>query len=212
IRDQQTHALPEDPADRARLALALGAPDWRTLAAGIERRRATVARHFAAVAFRGAAPAADSALRDTFSALWAGRAPAADWQAALARAGFAQAPEIAELVARFASTAAVRQMGQAGARRLARFVPGLLEALRERPQPAVLLGRVLAVIENVLKRSAYVALLNENPAVRERLLNLCGESAWLTDEIARYPLLLDELLDPREGVPQREELALELER
>jgi glutamate-ammonia-ligase adenylyltransferase len=42
-----------------------------------------------------------------------------------------------------------------------------------------------------------VALLNENPAALERLAGLCGQSNYLAGEIARYPLLLDELLDPR---------------
>src|SRR5690606_24894759 len=89
IRDQQTHALPEDPADRARLALALGHPDWEGLAAEIERRRATVARHFASVAFRGGEPAAPSGLLGTLAALWAAKAPPGEWQAALDNAGFA---------------------------------------------------------------------------------------------------------------------------
>ena len=42
-----------------------------------------------------------------------------------------------------------------------------------------------------------MALLNENPAVLQRLVTLCENSAYLAHEIARFPLLLDEMLDPR---------------
>jgi glutamate-ammonia-ligase adenylyltransferase len=56
---------------------------------------------------------------------------------------------------------------------------------------------VLAIVSKIARRSAYVALLNENPAALERLAGLCGQSNYLAGEIARYPLLLDELLDPR---------------
>jgi glutamate-ammonia-ligase adenylyltransferase len=212
IRDQQTHALPEDPADRARLALALGHAGWESLAAEIERHRATVSAHFAAVAFRGDTGSNGAGAAGTLSALWAAGAPAGDWEAALAAAGFTEAPALAERLAQFASSAAVAQMGQAGARRLARFMPALLESLRGRSRPALVLERVLTVVEKVLRRSAYVALLNENPAVRDRLLDLCEQSAWLTEEIGRYPLLLDELLDPRERTAAREELKPELAR
>ena len=59
------------------------------------------------------------------------------------------------------------------------------------------------------RRSAYLALLNENPAALERLLNLVARSAWLAKQIAEHPMLLDELLDARlfDTPPTREELA-----
>ena len=41
IRDEQTHSIPDDPVDRARLCLNMGIPDWPTAIARIERARGT---------------------------------------------------------------------------------------------------------------------------------------------------------------------------
>ncbi len=66
----------------------------------------------------------------------------------------------------------------------------------------------------VARRSAYLALLNENPAALDRLLTLVADSAWLARQIAEQPLLLDELLDNRvfDTPPSRDELAALLDR
>jgi len=47
-----------------------------------------------------------------------------------------------------------------------------------------------------LRRSAYIALLNENAAALAKLVDLCARSAYVARQIAHYPVLLDELLDP----------------
>ena len=62
--------------------------------------------------------------------------------------------------------------------------------------PALALQRTLTIAEQVLRRSAYLALLNENPAAMAKLVSLCAQSAYVAREIARFPMLLDELLDP----------------
>ena len=51
IRDEQTHSIPSDPADRARLCLNLGVADWPSGAARIDAARQTVARQFEALLF-----------------------------------------------------------------------------------------------------------------------------------------------------------------
>src|SRR5690606_14498491 len=68
--------------------------------------------------------------------------------------------------------------------------------------------RTLPIYRAVCRRSAYLALLNENPGALERLVDLAARSAWLARELADHPLLLDELLDARilDTPPTREEL------
>jgi len=68
------------------------------------------------------------------------------------------------------------------------------------------------VIERIGGRTVYLALLNENAVARERLFELCAHSKFLSDQIAAFPLLLDELLDERlfDATPTRAELAVEL--
>jgi [glutamine synthetase] adenylyltransferase / [glutamine synthetase]-adenylyl-L-tyrosine phosphorylase len=65
------------------------------------------------------------------------------------------------------------------------------------------------VYRAICRRSAYFALLNENPAALDRLLTIVAHSAWLAKQIAEQPMLLDELLDTRlfDLPPTRGELA-----
>ncbi len=76
-------------------------------------------------------------------------------------------------------------------------MPRLLLLVRESENPLVALARVLAIVEQILRRSAYVALLIENDLVMRRLVRLCEQSAYVAQQIAMFPVLLDELLDPR---------------
>src|SRR5690606_33168958 len=74
--------------------------------------------------------------------------------------------------------------------------------------PERALERTLPIYRAVCRRSAYLALLNENPGALERLVDLAARSAWLARELAEHPLLLDELLDARilDTPPTRDEL------
>jgi glutamate-ammonia-ligase adenylyltransferase len=71
---------------------------------------------------------------------------------------------------------------------------------------------VIHVIERIGGRTVYLALLNENAIARRRLVELCAHSQFLTDQIAAFPLLLDELLDERlfETTPTRAEFEQDL--
>ncbi len=91
-------------------------------------------------------------------------------------------------------------------------MPRLLRAIAGGDDEDTALGRVLHVIERIGGRTVYLALLNENGVARERLIELCAHSQFLTDQIAAFPLLLDELLDERLflSTPTRAELAEEL--
>ena len=193
LRDQQTHDVPGDANDRARLALAMGYPAWQSLSRDLDRHRRKVEACFSAIAFRGG----DESASPDVAALWHSGATVGEWLPTLEAAGLRQAAEIAGRLVAFQQSAEVRQIGKTGGKRLGRFLPDLLQALKDRQHPAVVAERVLSIVGQILRRSAYVALLNENPLVLERLVGLCDRSAWLTEQIARHPLLLDELLDPR---------------
>lgn len=58
-----------------------------------------------------------------------------------------------------------------------------------------------------MRRSAYMSLLVENTLALSQLVKLCAASPLISHQLARYPVLLDELLDPRSlyEVPGREQ-------
>jgi len=68
------------------------------------------------------------------------------------------------------------------------------------------------LLEAVVRRTAYLVLLKENPQALTQLVKLCGASSWVAEYITQTPLLLDELLTPANlyRLPERKELAEEL--
>ncbi len=94
------------------------------------------------------------------------------------------------------------------AERLDRFMPLLLDVLAERDPGAEALGAVLALVLAVCKRSAYLALLEQNPPALARMVDLFAASHWVADAVVRHPALLDELIDPALGrtLPERADL------
>ena len=193
MRDQQGHDLPTDPVDRVRLCTAMGIPSWQVLVDELNTHRSLVTAEFEAIAFRDGPPADDDELVDRFAALWESDAGEADWQEALGDKPAAL--ELAHRVVAFQRSPTTLKIDKVAKGRLQRFIPTLLSLVVDSEDPVLALERTLVVIERVLRRSAYVALLNENRVAAQRLVSLCERSAYIAEQIARFPALLDELLD-----------------
>ncbi|MDJ0700240.1 MAG: bifunctional [glutamate--ammonia ligase]-adenylyl-L-tyrosine phosphorylase/[glutamate--ammonia-ligase] adenylyltransferase [Woeseiaceae bacterium] len=197
IRDQQTHDVPSDPVDRARLCVAMHSWDWQALESALEQHRDHVSRQFDEIAIRGQdRDAADSPVT-LVNDLWDRRASASEWQELFDNEGLADAAEMGERLHRFARVRAARQLDETARKRLLRFLPRMVAKLSENEQPLLALDRTLDVVESVLRRSAYLSLLNENRAALARLVELCGRSVYIAEQLERHPALLDELLDHR---------------
>lgn len=210
IRDQQTHDLPSDAADQARLCLAMGYADWTALCSDLEKHRTAISAQFDHIAFRD--QSGDTPLRQQLARAWEAKASKDQWRALLQNQNLDSAAEVAARLVTFASAAPTEQIDSVAADRLHRFVPGLVMAVMDADEPVSALTRTLSVVERVLRRSAYLALLNENQEAMARLVDLCGRSQYIADQIARSPVLLDELLDPSiySSVVSKDDLSTEL--
>lgn len=195
IRDEQAHDLPIDTADQARLCLAMGKDSWDELRAELDSHRDAVTRQFTAIAFQGSADRGSSS--GAFSSLWETDATADAWQAALAESETPDAPEIAAAIVSFANGSAMQHVDATARERLQKFMPRLVERVIHADRPLIAVQRSLAVVERVLRRSSYIALLNESDTAMSRFVDLCERSSYIADQLARHPVLLDELLDPR---------------
>jgi len=213
IRDQQTHELPTGAVDRARLCLAMRYPDWNALLTDLDQHRSNVTRQFEAIAFRDRVVGDDNRLQRRLAEAWESNADVAAWKALLTDEGFRMAEGVAERLVVFSGAPGTQQIDSDARRRLQQFMPDLLLLIRESGQPVTALIRILAVVEKVLRRSAYIALLNENSHVLARLVNLCERSTYIAEQISRYPILLDELFDPNlhSVYVSKDELKSELE-
>ena len=172
IRDRQTHDLPQDPVDRARLCLAMGYPDWPSLLRDLDGHRERVTRAFESIAFRDQGEEKSGPAKQ-LAELWETSASRDAWQVHLENHGFADAAAIAERLTAFGAAPATRHIGTVASQRLDMFIPRLLESIKACEEPAVALTRVLALVEKIVRRSAYLALLNENEGVLSRLVTLC---------------------------------------
>ena len=194
IRDQQTHDLPDNDTDRARLCVAMGYTDWHDLRSDLEAHRSAISLEFERIAFREDSD--DMPLRQQFAAAWESNADEAQWRDLLQGAGLSDAADLATHVVAFANAPATQQIDSVAAARLQRLMSALILELSNVATPVSALTRTLGVVERILRRSAYLSLLNENPAALTRLVGLCARSRYIANQIALHPVLLDELLDP----------------
>ncbi len=214
--DEQTHELPHGRGAPARGSRSRwGCPDWPDLEARARAASATAsARTFSAPVFAPGASRLPTTMRvralEHDPRARARRCAATRAAARVCRLrgpGRAVPARSSTSCARAATTGASTRPAAAACRCCCRGCCRPSRACRTRE--ATRSSRVLHVIERIGGRTVYLALLNENAVARERLVELCAHSQFLADQIAAFPLLLDELLDERlfDPTPTRAELA-----
>ena len=196
LRDAQTHRLPADTLDRERIAHGLDYPDWETLLRALDEQRQRVGAEFAALL----APRRGQAAPDALSSYWRVLPDGGD-ATVLAEAGFADAASADQSLREFAQSLGVKSLSDNARARLDRVLPALLHAATRSPQPDAALRRVLGLLQAILRRTSYLALLDEQPSALTRLVNVLARSALLSERLVAFPLLLDELLDTRVAGP-----------
>lgn len=203
--DRQTQALPVDLEARAAMILVMGFNTWEEFVAALDTHRARVQDIFAGVV---APPEDEAAPTSAHSSIW----PDALSEADLSAAGYSGAAESSVLLCDFRDSSRLQGLQGEGRERLDAFMPRLLDACAATEQPDAVLQRILPLVNTVLRRSAYLVLLLENSGALSQLIRLCAASPWIASELARYPSLLDELLDQRTlySAPERSRLQSEL--
>ncbi|WP_416422096.1 bifunctional [glutamate--ammonia ligase]-adenylyl-L-tyrosine phosphorylase/[glutamate--ammonia-ligase] adenylyltransferase [Pseudomonas sp. App30] len=215
IADRQTQMLPDGATDQARIAFMLGFADWNSFHERLMHWRGRIDWHFRQVIADPDEDEGDEGevvVGGEWLPLWE---DVQDEEAAcrqLQDAGFSDASKALRQLAGLRASPQLRAMQRIGRERLDAFIPRLLAQAVEHDNPDLVLERVLPLVEAVARRSAYLVLLTENPGALRRLLTLCAASPWIAEQIARYPLLLDELLNEGRlfNPPLAPELAAEL--
>ena len=212
-QDRQTHLLPDEPLEQLRLARSMGFEDWNGFYAALEQYRQRVQGHFAKVF---AAPQAeqeqDEQADSALYSFWRQQLDSEQAIDVLAEAGFKEEAGAAyKMLEDFRNSHACRGQGQRGQQRLDQLMPILLEAVVVTEEPVTVLERLLRLMESIARRTAYLALLVENPMVLSQLVRLESASPWIASRITRHPILLDDLLDPRQLYSPLKRDALEAE-
>ena len=207
IRDQQSQTLPSDDINQARVAWSMDCASWPEFLQRLDRHRKIVSDHFDQIVDQPKTQREDDDM-GIWLDIWLGACQHSEHPA--------NHPAVKEQLRKLRESNSSQRMQAIGRQRLNKVMPPLLKAIWECTHPTETLGRLIPLIESILRRSAYLVLLNENPEALSQLVRLCDGSPWIAHSITQAPILLDELLhpahlyNPSDQSAMQEDLALRL--
>ena len=195
IRDQQTHKLPNNIIDKTRLMIMMGYKKWDHLVIDHEKYKNFITKQFSELIFRQEDNDLGE-LTQKFRYLLRQNASQVEWNEILSNLNQDLPKEFAEILFTFLCYLNRQKIDKITYQRFEQLIPNILLNLVKTDKPVVTLERLISIFYQILRRSAYIAFLNENSVAMIRLIELCEKSSYLTEMIARTPLLLDEMLNP----------------
>lgn len=198
FEDRQTHTLPKDEMSRMRLAFSMGFADWQTFDKALSAHMDRVHFHFSELLADPSETSEQTAgAGPLVEELWISLSDRERSREILSEIGFTEPDQIIEVLHQFLDVPDAADISSEGRDRIYRLMPRILQKASETEAPAEVLQRVFELIRAIRRRSCYMALLLENPEALTHLIQLAAASSWIVSFLARHPLLLDELLDPR---------------
>ncbi|HEX2583638.1 MAG TPA: bifunctional [glutamate--ammonia ligase]-adenylyl-L-tyrosine phosphorylase/[glutamate--ammonia-ligase] adenylyltransferase, partial [Steroidobacteraceae bacterium] len=209
--DHNTHQLPEDDIARMRLAVSLGYTSWTEFLTALDQHRDRVSHWFGSIVFGGEIEPQtfDSALTGFLDP---GTSDDERWQA-VASLGIKNPQHITSQMLQIRESSYYQHLDEVGKRRLHLLVPRVLRLLATVDNQEESFSRLLRILEKIGRRTTYLAMLFEQPTALQRMINLCSQSEFLAQQMASFPLLLDELNDTEllNNLPTRESIAHDLQ-
>ncbi|MDX3773327.1 bifunctional [glutamate--ammonia ligase]-adenylyl-L-tyrosine phosphorylase/[glutamate--ammonia-ligase] adenylyltransferase [Chromatiaceae bacterium AAb-1] len=195
IDDKQTQTLPDDSETRSHLLQAMAVNSWPLFEAQVTAAMQRVHQQFRLVIDHEDNTEPPDMMLGRL--LWDSEQATSDELAVqLEWLSAEQAANVIALLQQFKQDCQKRSIGPRGRDYLARLMPHLLHLLERQKSLPVVLERVISVFRQIVTRTAYLELLYENPPALQQLVLLCNHSGWLAEQLSRYPMLLDELIDP----------------
>ncbi|MDG6843082.1 bifunctional [glutamate--ammonia ligase]-adenylyl-L-tyrosine phosphorylase/[glutamate--ammonia-ligase] adenylyltransferase [Glaesserella parasuis] len=198
INDQQTQTLPTNEVDRARLAVANGAMDWESFLLQLYQHQQNVRAIFNELI--GEDGSEESGEENPKFAEWRDilnvQLTQEDLATVLATYPVATQAhrEIYQQLITTLQEWVKRPIGVRGREVLQTLMPKVLDQIFHEADYLLLLPRILKIVDKITLRTTYLELLLEKEQILPQLLQLCGQSIMLAEQIARYPMLLDEFI------------------
>jgi len=211
LNDKQSQTLPDSELDQARILQVMGFESWPDFIAVLNMHMAGVHQEF--ISLIGEESPNHQAQDEHWITLWHSKwqdEECIDWieQAV----DFWHAPAIWQALKDFRENITKRSIGNRGRHVVDQLIPLLLCHLQQAKAAELTLQRILIVFNKISTRTAYLELLFENEGALKHLIRLCRASQWVAEHIAAYPILLDELIDPKllNNPPALSDYSLEL--
>ena len=191
LDDQQTQELPERPEDQEVISQAMGYADYAALLGQLDRHRALVSQQFGQI-FGEQQDAQNDAQ------FWHEGVTDEELNTRLESLGYRTATDSAQRLQQLRNGSRYRQLPDLSRQRLDKLIPQFVALSAQHGDPDATLSRLLALLEAISRRAAYLAFLAEYPQAMQRLVTLVAASSWAGEYLTQHPALLDELLDARE--------------
>ncbi|CAM2863246.1 bifunctional [glutamate--ammonia ligase]-adenylyl-L-tyrosine phosphorylase/[glutamate--ammonia-ligase] adenylyltransferase [Legionella worsleiensis] len=196
LGDQQTHSLPQEAIKQTQITLAMGFTHWDDLLAKLHQYQRIVSNSFHSILGKVEVYEDEKrVLANQLSNVWQGHVEQSMAINLLTSLGFANAPHCYQMIHAFRHGSRCRRLPQGARIRLDRFMVMLLSELTHFPHTDEVLLQVMHLLEHIVGRSAYLALLTENPSVLKELLFWLANSPFITSLFVNQPFLLEVLLD-----------------
>ncbi|MDO5638691.1 MAG: bifunctional [glutamate--ammonia ligase]-adenylyl-L-tyrosine phosphorylase/[glutamate--ammonia-ligase] adenylyltransferase [Neisseria sp.] len=189
--DQQTQMLPDNPEQQQLLAESMGFADYAAFSDGLNAHRRKVNAIFNEILSEPEEQA--HSLEACWHCVWQENPDEEERYNQLAARGF-EAGIIAKRLDQMRASQKYRQLSRTAQPRFDAIVPLLVQAAAAQAKPTATLLRLLDFLENISRRSSYLALLHERPQALAQLAALMSQSAWVASYLMQHPILLDDLL------------------
>lgn len=188
INDEQTQRLPTDKNSQQRMIYALDYLLWDDFLTDFHQYREWVHKYFADVV---AEAEEDNETISEWEDIWT-EPDTERFSQCLQKKGFSEAEQL-QLV-HLKTDSRLERLESIAAERLNTFMPSFLNRLHATENRGESVASLIALIEAILRRTAYLVLFNENPQALERLIVIAKASPWVMQQLVRHPVLLDELI------------------
>nr|WP_081301646.1 bifunctional [glutamate--ammonia ligase]-adenylyl-L-tyrosine phosphorylase/[glutamate--ammonia-ligase] adenylyltransferase [Gilliamella apicola] len=197
INDEQTQTLPEEELDQIRLATNMGFTNWSEFIEQLSVRMQQNRLIFNALIGNDDSQSAPNIKQynDLFDDLWVPDLQLSDIKAVLPNYSDSDAEQLYQMLIQFRNDIGKRTIGVRGREILDQLMPRLLDAICNGQQAIMVFSRILPLLVNIVSRTTYLELLLEYPSALKQLIRLCSASPMISDQLAHYPILLDELID-----------------
>ncbi len=202
LEDAHTHRVPADPEVRARVAALAGFETLAAFDAALLEQRRIVAEIDHQLFGR------EESLADPMGSLsFTGVEDNPETLATIARLGFAR-PEAVSQTIRGWHHGRIRAMRSERAREvLTRLTPKLLRAFAASGEADHAFVRFAAFFSELSAGVQVLALMEAKPALLDLLARLLSVAPALSERLARWPALLDTLIEPRFAAPLAQDAA-----
>ncbi len=215
MNDRQEHALPANEEDRNRLAVSMNFNTWQEFYAVLSNHRQHVQHCFDQI-FAEREDDDSSPIKIYWLSISESDPDAAAEEdiELLGELGYREPKRLHQQLVSFKIQGVYTRLSAQGKLLCDGLIPALLNESCRLDDPDEAIRRLLSVIIVIARRESYLSLLLEESSARSQLGKLCVASLWVTETIARNPMLLDELIDHRTlySPPDRQALNSEIDR